>query len=68
MFVILVLSACTDTAVSNSSEIIGTKEIQTVNIGVIAPMTGDAAAYGEEAQKIIDYSIAEINKKLLTCV
>jgi len=62
MFVILVLSACTDTAVSNSSEIIGTKEIQTVNIGVIAPMTGDAAAYGEEAQKIIDYSIAEINK------
>lgn len=33
-----------------------------VKIGVIAPMSGDAAAYGEDLQKIITYRVDETNK------
>ena len=33
----------------------------TVKIGVIAPLSGDAAAYGQEAQKVLNYRLAEIN-------
>lgn len=34
-----------------------------VTIGVIAPLSGDAAAYGTEEQKILDYRLAEINSQ-----
>ncbi len=33
----------------------------TVKIGVIAPLSGDAAAYGQEGQKVLNYRLAEIN-------
>ncbi|MFA5870922.1 MAG: ABC transporter substrate-binding protein [Candidatus Paceibacterota bacterium] len=36
---------------------------QTVKIGVIGPMSGDAAAYGQELQKVVSYRIAQINAK-----
>jgi len=32
-----------------------------VTIGVIAPMSGDAAAYGQEEQKVISYRLQQIN-------
>ncbi len=34
---------------------------ETVKIGVIAPLSGDAAAYGQETQKILNHRIREIN-------
>lgn len=34
---------------------------QTVKIGVIAPMSGDAAAYGEEIQRVLSYEVEKIN-------
>lgn len=34
-----------------------------LKIGVIAPLTGDAAAYGEQMQRILDYRVAQINAK-----
>lgn len=39
----------------------GTSDVGTVTIGVIAPMTGDAAAYGQEMQHILDYAIDKVN-------
>jgi branched-chain amino acid transport system substrate-binding protein len=36
---------------------------QTVKIGLIGPMSGDAAAYGQELQKVVSYRIAQINAK-----
>jgi branched-chain amino acid transport system substrate-binding protein len=34
-----------------------------IKIGFIAPLSGDAAAYGQEAQKVLRYRLAEINKQ-----
>lgn len=34
---------------------------ETVKIGVIAPLSGDAAAYGQDTQKILKHRLAEIN-------
>lgn len=33
-----------------------------IQIGVIAPMTGDAAAYGEEVKNVLDYQISMVNE------
>lgn len=35
--------------------------VETVKIGVIGPFSGDAAAYGQETQKILDHRLKEIN-------
>ena len=35
---------------------------KTYKIGVIAPLSGEAAAYGEEEKKILDYHVEELNK------
>lgn len=34
-----------------------------VKLGVIAPLSGDAAAYGEQAQRVLDYQLAKVNEK-----
>jgi branched-chain amino acid transport system substrate-binding protein len=34
-----------------------------IKIGFIGPLSGDAAAYGQESQKVLDYRLAEINAK-----
>jgi branched-chain amino acid transport system substrate-binding protein len=34
---------------------------QTVKLGVLAPLSGDAAAYGLEEQKVLNYALAKIN-------
>jgi branched-chain amino acid transport system substrate-binding protein len=36
---------------------------EAVKIGFIGPLSGDAAAYGQEAQKVLSYRLAEINKE-----
>lgn len=35
----------------------------TVKIGALAPLSGDAAAYGQEAQKVLNHRLSEINAK-----
>ncbi len=49
---VLLMSACSGVQTSGQ---------ETVKIGVIAPMTGDAAAYGQEMQHILDYAVGQIN-------
>ncbi|QQR54299.1 ABC transporter substrate-binding protein [Candidatus Peregrinibacteria bacterium] len=36
-------------------------ENETIKIGVIAPMTGNSAAYGQEMQRILDYALDKVN-------
>lgn len=39
----------------------GAEEAGTVKIGFIGPLSGDAAVYGEEAQRVLNYRLAQIN-------
>lgn len=39
----------------------GSNEGGVVKIGFIGPMTGDAAAYGQQLKRVIDYRLGEIN-------
>jgi branched-chain amino acid transport system substrate-binding protein len=41
---------------------VGSK-METIKIGVIAPMSGDAAAYGEQTQRVLSYQLEKINQK-----
>jgi branched-chain amino acid transport system substrate-binding protein len=36
-----------------------------IKIGVIAPMTGDAAVYGQQMQAILDYALVQVNAEYL---
>ena len=36
---------------------------EVVKIGVIAPLSGDAAAYGQDVQKVLNHRLAEINQE-----
>jgi len=62
---ITLLAGCTpsskDAAGSSSSS--GSKTLTTVKIGVVAPFSGDAAAFGEEIQRILDFELDTINAK-----
>src|SRR5437868_99394 len=33
----------------------------TVKIGVLSPLSGDAAAYGQEIQKVLNYTLSKVN-------
>ena len=50
----LFLGACGSPTASNLTH---------VKIGVVAPMSGDAASYGVELQRILDYRLEEVNEK-----
>jgi len=54
--VVLLLSGCVN-------QVQQPKTIETIKIGVIAPMSGDAAAYGEQAQKVLDYALPKLNEE-----
>jgi len=59
---LLALAGCdgeTDVKTSGS----GSTEVKTYRIGTIGPLSGDAASYGIETQRIMDYRLAEINKE-----
>ncbi len=49
----LVLSGCASTQ---------NGDLTTVKIGVISPLSGDAAAYGTELQRLLDYTLPSINE------
>jgi branched-chain amino acid transport system substrate-binding protein len=57
-FAALTLSACTSQIGSDA------KLPETLKIGVVAPLSGDAAAYGVELQRILSYQVANLNKTL----
>ncbi|MCX6785022.1 MAG: ABC transporter substrate-binding protein [Candidatus Komeilibacteria bacterium] len=42
------------------------QNLQTIKLGVIAPLSGDAGVYGQEVQKVLDYDLPEINSKAAT--
>lgn len=57
LLLVLVLAGC---AANNQG---ASKELKTIKIGIIAPLSGDAAAYGEQMQRVLDYQLAKINEK-----
>lgn len=59
--VVLLLSGCVN-------QVQQPKTIETIKIGVIAPMSGDAAAYGEQTQKVLDYILPKINEEAVAPV
>ncbi len=62
---IVALSGCDGTAMDqdvNGGDI-AAKEMKIYKIGVIAPLTGDAASYGVEMQHVLDYRLDEINRE-----
>jgi ABC-type branched-subunit amino acid transport system substrate-binding protein len=48
-------------AVRNNKNNQGSASGDMVKIGVIAPLSGDTAAYGTELQKVLDYELVKIN-------
>lgn len=61
----LLVSGCANTAPSGQGDP-NSGEVQEIKIGVIGPMSGDAAAYGEEMQKVLSYALPEVNEKYKT--
>lgn len=55
---VLVLTGC----VSTSTQV-DENTVETVKLGIIAPMSGDAAAYGEQVQKIASYYLPKLNEE-----
>jgi branched-chain amino acid transport system substrate-binding protein len=63
---LLALSGCEAGAGDGKADVTGagsSGEAKTYRIGIIAPMTGDAATYGVEMQRIMEYRLAEINRE-----
>ena len=63
--IIMSLSACSVGNPSSSGTSSGTvaSELPVYRIGVIAPLTGAAAAYGEQEKRILDFEAEQINKE-----
>ncbi len=49
--------------VSREADTPVSKDGEAVKIGVILPLTGDAADYGQSAQKAVDLAVEKINKE-----
>lgn len=64
---ILFLTACS-VGVQNAGQNEKGKNsaIQTIKVGVIMPLSGDAAAYGEEAKRIFDFELPKINEEFIS--
>lgn len=54
----LILNAC-------GSQTTESGDTKTIQIGVVAPLSGDAAAFGQELQHVLDYTLEKINTKQL---
>jgi len=54
---LFVLSAC------GVSKPVGSEELKVVKIGIIAPFSGDASAYGQDMEKILQYQLGIINEQ-----
>lgn len=55
----LLLSACANSTTTGTEQTTG--ESDTITIGGILPLTGDAAVYGTPLQRLIDLTVEEIN-------
>lgn len=55
---VLILAGC-----STTRTVKGPAQVTTVKLGVIMPLSGDAAGYGEQVQRVIDYHIEKVNEK-----
>ncbi len=55
----LILSGCSSSMKSGQNS----GGMKTVKLGVIVPLSGDAQAYGEQIQKVIDYQLIKVNEK-----
>jgi branched-chain amino acid transport system substrate-binding protein len=58
LFLVLVLAGCAHQTTNNNST-----PIKTIKLGVIMPLSGDAAAYGEQAQRVMEYYLPQINER-----
>lgn len=56
----LLLSACVNSTPTTTTETEG-GESDTITIGAVMPLTGDAAAYGTPLQRVADLTVEEIN-------
>lgn len=62
--VLAILAAgCAGKNMQTKTEKTATPKMETVKIGVIAPMSGDAGAYGEQEQRVLNYQLEKINQK-----
>jgi branched-chain amino acid transport system substrate-binding protein len=61
--IFLVLSLFLLTACASTSPTTDSSEVQKVKLGVVAPLSGDAAAYGIDVQKVLDYQLERINQE-----
>lgn len=57
---LLILTACTANTLDSSQVPAKTKSVK---LGVLMPLSGDAAAYGIDMQKVFDYELDQINQK-----
>lgn len=61
---VVALSGCDGSAMEQNGQTnVMSTDVKTYRIGVIAPLTGDAAAYGVEMQRVWDYELDKINRE-----
>ncbi len=64
LIMLFLVTACTTTQVATKSKEIIVTGTKVYKIGLILPLTGDASIYGMPAQKVIQKSLEDLNKKL----
>lgn len=62
MVALLLLTGCGNGEDKLTGDGVKEKTAETIRIGAILPLSGDAAAYGQPAQKVVDLAVEEINK------
>ncbi|MCX6793047.1 MAG: ABC transporter substrate-binding protein [Candidatus Falkowbacteria bacterium] len=59
LLLVLVLAGCSFN--KDTSE--AGKSMKVIKLGAILPLSGDAGAYGEQVQNVIDYQLVKVNEK-----
>jgi len=59
LLLVLVLAGCSRQATNNNAS----TQMKTIKLGFVMPMSGDAAAYGEQVQRVVDYYLPIINER-----
>ena len=62
LFLVLILAGCSRQG-NNDSANKTVASVKTIKLGFVMPMSGDAAAYGEQARRVIDYYMPIINDR-----
>ncbi|MHB8903969.1 MAG: ABC transporter substrate-binding protein [Patescibacteria group bacterium] len=58
LFLVLALVGCSRQATNDTGA-----PMKTIKLGIIMPLSGDAAAYGEQGQRVVDYYLPQINER-----